>query len=174
MLIPLLWTSGRSKRMLSVLWVDWRREFMAAHPALFRIQTDEPQLSPGYPLCQAGWQDILERLCGRIEAALRANETSEFVRIRQKLGILRVSWDGEVSDDIRIRIMRALDLARSARSAGRKVDSAATAACFRRATPTTRLGPRCPSRPQDLSVSAARHGDHASEPGLGDGLSSAA
>jgi hypothetical protein len=64
--------------MLSALRVDWRLEFMAAHPELFRIKADDRQLSLGYPLCQAGWQDILERLCGRIEDALRADEAFEW------------------------------------------------------------------------------------------------
>jgi hypothetical protein len=93
------------------LWADWRLEFMAAHPTLFRIAANEPQLSFGYPLCQVGWRDIIDRVCGRIEHALRESETFEFCRIRQRLGILRVDWDGEVSDDTRIRIVQAVDLA---------------------------------------------------------------
>ena len=97
--------------MSSALWGDWRLEFMASHPALFRIRATEPQLSPGYPLCQAGWRNILERLCGRIENALRADEAFEFVRIRQKLGILRVSWNGKFSESTTILIERAVDLA---------------------------------------------------------------
>jgi hypothetical protein len=95
----------------SSLWVDWRLGFMAAHPALFRIKTVKPQLSSGYPLCQVGWQDLLERLCGSIEGALRADESFEFERIGQKLGVLCVSWDGELSEETTIRVKRAVDLA---------------------------------------------------------------
>ena len=96
---------------MSALWADWRLEFMAAHPTLFRIAADEPQLSFGYPLCKVGWRAILDRLCDRIEDALRESETFEFVRIRQKLGILRADWDGGISDATRIRIVQAVDLA---------------------------------------------------------------
>jgi hypothetical protein len=91
----------------------WRLEFMEAHPRLFQIMADEPELSFGYPLCQIGWRDILDRLCGRIEDALRENEKFEFVRIRQKLGVLRVAWDGEVSDDTRRKICAAVDLSQA-------------------------------------------------------------
>jgi hypothetical protein len=94
----------------------WRLEFMKAHPRLFQIMADEPELSFGYPQCQVGWREILDRLCARIEDALLENETFEFVRVRQKLGVLRVVWDGEVSNDTRRKITAAVDLSR-ARSA---------------------------------------------------------
>ncbi|MDE5444399.1 hypothetical protein GWG65_23700 [Bradyrhizobium sp. CSA207] len=90
---------------------NWRIEFMRAHPRLFEFMQDEPKDTFGYPLCNEGWQDVLERLCGRIEEALRDNETFEFVRIKQKFGILRVDWEGEVSDRTRARIEEALALA---------------------------------------------------------------
>ena len=48
---------------------DWRIDFMRAHPRLFDLMTDEPERSFGYPLCDAGWRDALERLCTRIEDA---------------------------------------------------------------------------------------------------------
>lgn len=51
--------------------------------------------------------------------------------------------------------------------------SAAQASKARRATssaePDIRSYHQARARPQDLSISAARHGDHAPEPGLGDG-----
>ena len=95
---------------------DWRIDFMRAHPRLFDLMTDEPERSFGYPLCDAGWRDALERLCTRIEDALRDGDTFEFVRIKQKFGILRVDWDGEVSGETRLRIGEAINLvvARSA------------------------------------------------------------
>lgn len=43
---------------------------------------DEPKDTFGCPPCQEGWHDVLERLCGRIEEALRDNETFGFVRIK--------------------------------------------------------------------------------------------
>jgi hypothetical protein len=91
----------------------WWLEFMTAHPRLFQIMADEPELSFGYPQCQVGWRDILDRLCARIEDALRENETFEFVRVRQKLGVLQVVWDGKVSDGTRRKISAAIDLSRA-------------------------------------------------------------
>ena len=90
---------------------DWRIDVMRAHPRLFEVMSDEPEQSLGYPLCEAGWRDILERLCTRIENALKANETFEFVRLTQKLGILRIVWNGEVSEETKVRIGEAVNLA---------------------------------------------------------------
>jgi hypothetical protein len=95
---------------------DWRIDLMKAHPRLFEIMPDEPDRSFGYPLCEAGWRDVLVRLCTRIENALQYNETFQFVRIKQKFGIARIDWDGEMSDETRLRISEAIDkaVARSA------------------------------------------------------------
>jgi hypothetical protein len=90
---------------------DWRIELMTAHPRLFKIMTGEPERSFGYPLCEAGWRDILVRLCTRIESALQENDTFEFVRIKQKFGVLRADWDGDISNDTRAKILDAIDLA---------------------------------------------------------------
>ena len=90
---------------------NWRLALMLSHPRLFLLMPDEPQYSFGYPLCKVGWHDILEQMCGRIEGALRDGETFEFVRIKQKFGILRVDWDAESSDDTETKIGHAVDLA---------------------------------------------------------------
>jgi hypothetical protein len=90
---------------------DWRIDFMRAHPRLFDLTIDEPERSFGYPLCDAGWRDALQRLCTRIEDALRDGDTFEFVRIKQKFGLLRVDWDAELSDETRLRIGEAISLA---------------------------------------------------------------
>jgi hypothetical protein len=97
--------------------IDWRRDLMLWHPRLFLTMTEEPSRSFGYPHCERGWQDILVRLCRRIEIALRDRETFEFVRIKQKMGILRVDWDAEASDSTEAAIGHAVDLG-VARSAG--------------------------------------------------------
>jgi len=91
--------------------IDWRRDLMLWHPRLFPVPADEPHLAFGYPHCEAGWRDVLVRLCRRIEVALRDGETFEFVRIKQKVGILRVDWDGEASGETAVGIGRAIDLA---------------------------------------------------------------
>ena len=77
---------------------------------------DEPHLSFGYPLCEEGWRDLMERLCVRIEAALRDGETFQFVRIKQKFGILRVDCDYEGPEETEAKVDHAVDLA-TARSA---------------------------------------------------------
>jgi hypothetical protein len=84
---------------------------MRAHARLFGLMPDDPERSFGYPNCEEGWRDILERLCARIENALGESEPFEFVRIKHKFGILRIDWDGEVSDKARMRIGGAVDLA---------------------------------------------------------------
>jgi hypothetical protein len=88
----------------------WRIDLMRAHPRLFEIMTDEPHLSFGYPNVQEGWRDTMERLCVRIENALLDGETFEFVRIVPKFGLLRVGWEGEVSEETRARIEEAVAL----------------------------------------------------------------
>lgn len=90
---------------------NWPIKFMLANPRLFDFMQDEPKDTFGYPLCQEGWQDVLERLCARIEEALRKSETFEFVRIKQKYGILSIGWEGKVPHDTRARIEEALALA---------------------------------------------------------------
>ncbi len=85
---------------------DWRVVFMQAHERLFDLIADEPQRSFGYPLCDAGWRDILERLCIKIETALQENDAFEFVRIKQKFGVLGPDGDGEVLNDTRAKISR--------------------------------------------------------------------
>jgi hypothetical protein len=90
---------------------NWRLDFMREHARLFNLIVDEPERSVGYPNCQEGWRDVLERLCARIEAALREGETFEFVRIQQKFGPVRIAWDGEVSLETRARIEAAVSLA---------------------------------------------------------------
>ena len=51
------------------------------------------------------------RLCTRIENALQYNETFRFVHIKQKWGVALFRWDGQVSDETRLRIDEAINLA---------------------------------------------------------------
>jgi hypothetical protein len=91
--------------------LDWRRDLMLWHPRLFLVPADELHLSFGYPLCERGWRDVLVRPCRRIEVALRDGESFEFIRIEQKMGILKVDWDSEASEATELEIGRAVDLA---------------------------------------------------------------
>ncbi|WP_339039260.1 hypothetical protein WHZ78_15620 [Bradyrhizobium symbiodeficiens] len=96
--------------------MDWGLDLMRRHRRLFTINADEHFKSFGYPFCGRGWRDLLDRLCGRIEVALGNGETFEFVRIKQKMGILRVDWEAEATQDTEDQIGHAVNLgvARSA------------------------------------------------------------
>ncbi|HVV41970.1 MAG TPA: hypothetical protein VHC94_12995 [Nitrobacter sp.] len=91
--------------------LDWRLDLVRWHPRLFSVLAESADGSFGYPLCGRGWRDVLVGLCVGIEGALRDRESFEFVRIRQKFGILRADWRGEVSDGTGQAIMEAVNLA---------------------------------------------------------------
>jgi hypothetical protein len=95
---------------------DWRTELIEAHPALFRPPAGHPEAASGYPWCEEGWRDLLERLCVRIKAALREGETIRVLQVKEKFAALRFSWSAEVSPETRTRIAGAVALA-EARSA---------------------------------------------------------
>jgi hypothetical protein len=63
---------------------DWRVVFMQAHERLFDLMPNEPE---------------------------QENDAFKFVRIKQKFGVLRVDRDGEISNDTRTKILKAIDLA---------------------------------------------------------------
>lgn len=91
--------------------MDWGYDLMLQHPRLFLPIAEEPRRSFGYPHCERGWQDIMVRLCRRIEIVLRDGETFEFVRVKQKFGILRVDWNADASEETEAKIGHAVDLA---------------------------------------------------------------
>jgi len=95
---------------------DWRIELIEAHPGLFCPPPGNPGAARGYPPCEAGWRDLLERLCIRLQAALGDNERIHLNQIREAVGRMRVSWRGEVMPATRSRIHEAIALA-EARSA---------------------------------------------------------
>ncbi|WP_439361118.1 hypothetical protein [Bradyrhizobium sp. DASA03007] len=100
-----------TRRPETAVTADWRIDLMQAHPKLFAIIQSKPQASFGYPSCEAGWHDVLDQLCRRIEAALAHNETFKFARIGTKLGLLWIKWEGEVSGESRAKIEEAISLA---------------------------------------------------------------
>ncbi|MHC2462429.1 hypothetical protein [Bradyrhizobium embrapense] len=90
---------------------DWRRDLMTRHPRLFlTVAENDPVRSIGYPRCGRGWQDILVRLCHRIETVLGDREEFEFVRIKEKHGVLRIDWDAEDAET-ECTVGHAVDLA---------------------------------------------------------------
>jgi hypothetical protein len=95
---------------------DWRIELIEAHPRLFVPLAGNLDRATGYPTCEEGWRDLLERMCDRMETALREEETIRIVQIKEKFAGLRCYWRGNVSTATTVRIMEAIALA-EARSA---------------------------------------------------------
>jgi hypothetical protein len=91
--------------------VNWQLDLMVSHPRLFEVMSEEPHLSFGYPNCEEGWREILETLCIRIETALQEDESFQWARIKQKLGVGRVDFDYEGPAGTEAKIGHAVDLA---------------------------------------------------------------
>lgn len=92
---------------------DWRIELIEAHPDLFQPPEGHPERASGYPWCEQGWQDLLERMCVRIEAALREGETVHFSQVKEKFAGLRIYWRGQVSTETTAEIHEAIALAQA-------------------------------------------------------------
>jgi hypothetical protein len=95
---------------------DWRVKLMQAHPRLFRIPSGRPDAAQGYPNCEEGWRDLLERCCARIETALAEGGALRVLQIKQKFGALRFYWSGHLPDAAEAKVDEAIALA-AARSA---------------------------------------------------------
>ncbi|RXH24213.1 hypothetical protein XH99_29580 [Bradyrhizobium nanningense] len=95
---------------------DWQIELIEAHRGLFCPPAGNPGAALGYPRCEGGWRDLIQRLCVRLEAALGDDERIHLDRIREAVGRLRVSWRGQVMPATICRIHEAIALA-EARSA---------------------------------------------------------
>ncbi len=92
---------------------DWRYELVLAHPDLFDPVSNPPRVKADVG---DGWRDLIERLCGRMEAALQPGETIRISQVVNKYGSLRVYWRGDVSTETVARLHEAVALAK-ARSA---------------------------------------------------------
>ncbi|MFK4381033.1 hypothetical protein [Bradyrhizobium sp. USDA 223] len=96
---------------------NWRVELIEAHRELFQPPVDLPGLAQGSPECDAGWRDLLDRLCVRIAGIVQADGGAfRFSQIKEKYGTLRVSWDGRLPPDADAQVEKAIGLA-EARSA---------------------------------------------------------
>jgi hypothetical protein len=95
---------------------DWRIELLNAHPRLFHGPINVPYAAEGYPNCEEGWRDLLERACARIEAALAEGGAFRVVQIKEKFGTLRFYWEGDTSDAVKAKVEEAIALT-TARSA---------------------------------------------------------
>jgi hypothetical protein len=95
---------------------DWRIALVEAHPRLFDRPAGKTDRTLGYPTCEEGWRELLDRMCERMETALREGETIRIVQIKEKFATVRCYWRGNVSVETTARIMEAIALA-EARSA---------------------------------------------------------
>lgn len=96
---------------------NWRVELIEAHRDLFAPPCDTSLAAHGAPECGPGWQDLLDRLCARIRAAVQADGGPfKFSQIKEKYGTLRVYWDGALSPEADALVEEAIALA-EARSA---------------------------------------------------------
>ena len=90
---------------------DWRIELMQANPGLFHGPIGRLEAAEGYPNCEEGWRDLLERACARIEAALVEGGTLKVLQIKEKFGTLRFYWCGDMSDTAKAKVEEAIALA---------------------------------------------------------------
>jgi hypothetical protein len=90
---------------------DWRVELMQANPGLFHGPIGRPEAAEGYPNCEEGWRDLLERAYARIEAALVEGGTFRVLQIKEKFGALRFYWCGDMPDTAKAKVEEAIALA---------------------------------------------------------------
>jgi hypothetical protein len=95
---------------------DWKIELIRAHTRLFYPPRGYAEGAQGYPECNEGWRDLLERACARIENALDNGDTVEITEIKEKYGTLRIYWSGRLPSEAEAKVDEVVDLAK-ARSA---------------------------------------------------------
>ena len=91
---------------------DWRVKLMQAHPRLF----GRPDAAQGYPTCEEGWRDLLERCCTRIEASVVEDDAFRVLQMKEKFGALRFYWSGHLPEAAKAEVDETIALA-TARSA---------------------------------------------------------
>jgi hypothetical protein len=96
---------------------DRRVALIEAYPDLFHPVPGDPPAAQGFPEVGNGWQDLVERACARIRAAVQTDGgTFHATQIKEKYGTLRFYWDGALSSAADAKVEEAVDLA-EARSA---------------------------------------------------------
>lgn len=97
--------------MASVL-QNWKVALVEAFPDLFHPPAGSPEGAEGLPECGPGWQDLIERCCVRIRAAVEADDgTFRFTQIKEKYASIRMYWTGRLSPEASVRVEEAIDLA---------------------------------------------------------------
>ena len=95
---------------------DWKIELIRAHTRLFHPLKGDSEGAQGYPECNEGWRDLLERACVRIENALDNGDSVKITEIKEKHGTLRIYWSGRLPSEAEAKVDEVVDLAK-ARSA---------------------------------------------------------
>jgi hypothetical protein len=95
---------------------DWKIELIKAHTRLFHPLKEHLEGVQGYPECNEGWRDLIERACVRIENALDNGDTVKIVQIKEKYGTLRFYWRGRLPSETEAKVGEVVSLA-EARSA---------------------------------------------------------
>ena len=90
---------------------DWKVELIEAHTRLFHPPKGHLEGAQGYPDCENGWRDLLERACARIEAALVESGAFRALQIKEKFGALRFYWTGDMSEATKAKVDEAIALA---------------------------------------------------------------
>jgi hypothetical protein len=89
---------------MSCITRDWRTNLIEAYPDLFHPLPDNPGVAEASPECGAGWQDLLERACARIRAAVAEGGTFKFTQIKEKYATARLYWEGALSPEADARV----------------------------------------------------------------------
>ena len=95
---------------------DWKIELIRAHTRLFRPPKGHLEGAQGYPECNEGWRDLIDRACVRIENALDNGDPVKIVQIKEKYGTLRFYWSGRLPSETEAKVREVVSLA-EARSA---------------------------------------------------------
>lgn len=85
---------------------EWRAEIVSSHPTLF-------QPPRGLPECRAGWEQLIDETCSKIEDALKPEEgdTLTVSRIIERCGRLHIFWEGMLSARARAEVEKAIESA---------------------------------------------------------------
>jgi len=89
----------------------WRAELVESYADLFHPVRD-PLSAPGWPAVGDGWEDLLQRACRRIRAAVSDDDGMfRVTTIKEKYGTLRLYWEGALTPAASAKVEEAVDLA---------------------------------------------------------------
>ena len=130
---------------------DWQIEFRLVHAWIFR----GPAAALGYPNCEEGWPDRLERRCTRI-AACRDGRRLQALQTKEKFGALQFYWSDDFPGAANAKIDEAIALA-AARSACTDETRGAEAASTTAADAHDRVPRTCRRRTQAYQAGIREH-----------------